>query len=341
MTTQSQKPPLLTVIILNWNGKKVLSECLAAIQQQVFKDFLTIVVDNGSDDGSVAWVKDNYPEVEVIGLSENLGFSAANNIALKKVHTRYAALLNNDAFPHPLWTSCITEALETHPEAGFAASKILFADQPSVIDRAGDSYTVSGSGLLRGRGISALEYNCPEWVFGACAAAAVYRTRIFQDTGFLDEDFFLLYEDVDLSFRCQLKGYKCLYVPDAVVCHKASRTIGRDSAVSVYYGHRNSEWVYIQNMPLKLLLLTIIPHFFYDLAAFFYFAAIGRGRTYLKAKRDALKGLKKALSKRRIIQKEKRVKDAYVWGLLESEPLFLRIVRKLRGAIQSSCSPLN
>jgi GT2 family glycosyltransferase len=327
MTTQSH---LLTIIILNRNGRNLLPKCLDALQQQVFRDFLTIVADNGSDDGSVEWVKTNYPQVEVIALSENLGFSVANNIALKKVHTRYAALLNNDAFPHPLWTCCIIEALERHPEAGFAASKILFADDSSIIDRAGDSYTVAGAGMMRGRGMSALHYKQPEWVFGACAAAAVYRTRIFQDTGFLDEDFFLLYEDVDLSFRFQLKGYKCLYVPDAAVCHKVSQTIGRDSAVSVYYGHRNSEWVYIQNMPMKLLVLTILPHLVYDLAGFFYFAAIGRGGEYLKAKRDALKGLKKALSKRRIIQKQRRVNDSYIWSLLEPEPFFSRILRKIK-----------
>jgi GT2 family glycosyltransferase len=125
-------------------------------------------------------------------------------------------------------------ALESCPEAGFAASKMLYYDNPEIIDRAGDSYTRAGAG---------------EWIFGACAGAALYRTRMLRDTGIFDEDFFLLYEDVDLSFKAQLKGYKCLYVPEAIVHHKASSSIIYDSPTSVYYGHRNLEWVYIKNMP--------------------------------------------------------------------------------------------
>ena len=321
---------LASVIIVNWNGKKFLAECLESLRQQAYRRFSIILVDNGSNDGSNNFVIRNYPEVKIIALPGNVGFSAANNIALKTVKTEYAALLNNDAVAHPLWLQTLIEALEEHPEAGFAASKMLFYDNPEIIDRTGDAYTSAGTGLLRGRGEPASSYNKQEWVFGACAGAALYRTQMLRDAGIFDEDFFLLYEDVDLSFRAQLKGYKCLYVPEAIVYHKGSGSIVYDSPTSVYYSHRNLEWVYIQNMPARLILKTIFPHIIYDMAAFLFFIARGRTKDFIKAKWDALKGLKKALKKRRQIQRSRIVVDDYIWRLLEKELLLPRLTRRLR-----------
>ncbi len=194
------------------------------------------------------------------------------------------------------------DALEKHLEAGFAASKMLFYDNPEVIDRAGDIYTTAATALLRGRGAPSKEFNRRERVFGACAGAALYRTKMLDDIGLFDEDFFLLYEDVDLSFRAQLAGYKCIYVPDAVVYHHTGSSIGDDSPISVYYSHRNLEWVYIQNMPAGLFKRTIIPHMIYVLASFVFFMVKGRGGDFLRAKRDAFKGIKRALHKRRKVQ---------------------------------------
>ena len=122
----------------------MLSECLDSLRQQVFQHFSVILVDNGSNDGSINFVNRHYPEVKTIALPKNLGFAAANNIAIKSVNTGYVALLNNDAVPHPLWLQSLIEALGSHPEAGFAASKMLFYDNPETIDRAGDAYTRAG-----------------------------------------------------------------------------------------------------------------------------------------------------------------------------------------------------
>ena len=320
----------ISVIIVNWNGKRLLSGCLDGLRQQIYQPSSIILVDNGSDDGSVDFVKRNYPEVKIVALSKNLGFATANNYALKTVQTKYVALLNNDAAPHPLWLNNLVDALENYPEAGFAASKMLFYDDPETIDRAGDAYSRAGTGLLRGRGESVSNYNKPEWIFGACAGAALYRTLMLKDIGLFDEDFFLLYEDVDLSFRAQLKGYKCLYVPEAIVYHKASSSVIYDSPISVYYSHRNLEWVYIKNMPSNLILKTIWLHIIYDMAAFFFFATNGRIKDFLVAKGDALKTLKKILKKRRQVQRNKRVNNDYIWRLLEKELFFPRLTRRLR-----------
>ena len=107
------------------------------------------------------------------------------------IETEYVALLNNDAVAHPLWLSTLVKALQVNPEAGFAASKMLFFDKPDTIDRAGDGYTISATGLLRGRNQSAAQYDMSEYIFGACAGAALYRTRMFKDVGLLMKIFFL------------------------------------------------------------------------------------------------------------------------------------------------------
>ena len=310
------------VVIVNWNGKKFLSECLDALRAQSYAHFSTILVDNGSVDGSTDFVRENYPEVAIIGLEKNLGFSVANNIAIRAVNNPYVALLNNDAVAHPLWLESLVNALDGHPQAGFAASKMLFYSDRNKIDRAGDAYTTAGAALLRGRGMPVTDCSEQEWVFGACAGAALYSTRMLSEIGLFDEDFFLVYEDVDLSFRAQLKGYKCIYVPDAIVYHNTSSSIVSDSPLAVYYGHRNLEWVYIQDMPKSLILKTIWPHIIYNMAAFSYFATHGRLREFTKAKLDALKGLKVAMLKRRRVQAAKKVADSYIWTLFEKE-LFL------------------
>lgn len=320
----------VSVIIVNYNGGGYIGKCLDSLLRQSFKDFTISVVDNGSSDGSVEYIRQKYPKVCLICLGKNLGFSAANNTAIRLSAGEYIALLNADAIPDPSWMKKLVESMDSFPAAGFAASKMLYSDRPKVIDRAGDGYTRAGAGLLRGRGEDASNYCRQGWIFGACAGAAIYRKSMLEDIGLFDEDFFLLYEDLDLSFRAQLHGYRCLYVPEAMVYHMASATIGYDSPVSVYYGHRNLEWTYLQNMPKSLIPKTIHRHLCYDLAAFFYFLARGKRKIFFRAKIDAIKGLRSAMKKRKEVQKKKRVDDRYIWSMLDIENYFNRLTRRLK-----------
>ena len=143
----------VTVIIPNFNGRAMLDACLNGLREQKYASFRTILVDNGSKDGSVEYVSEHFPEVEIMALPRNVGFSAAINAAMKNIRTRFTALLNNDAVPHPRWLKNLVHGLEIHQDAGFAASKMLQLDHPDFIDRAGDAYTRAGTGWLRMRQI--------------------------------------------------------------------------------------------------------------------------------------------------------------------------------------------
>jgi len=324
---------LIHLIIINWNGVHLLKGCLDGVLSQTYENRIVTVVDNGSGDGSAQYIKTNYPEVNLIELPMNIGFTVANNIAASNVRADYVALLNNDAVPDQDWLTNLHAALMAQESAGFAASKMLFYDRPETIDRAGDAFTKAGAASMRGRGRPSSEYGVPEWIFGACGGASMYRMEMIEEVGFFDDDFFLVYEDVDLSFRAQLQGYRCIYVPDAIVYHKGSQSIRTDSPVSVYYGHRNLEWAYIKNMPASLLFRTFIFHIVYDLAALIYFLLNGNAKPYIRAKWHAVKGFKRALAKRHEIQKNKKVGDEYIWHLMDNEYFFPRLRKRLKKAV--------
>jgi hypothetical protein len=327
----------ITAVVVNWNGGALLGECLASLRSQTRPPRTVIVVDNGSRDGSPQAAARTFPEARWIRLQENRGFAAANNLALARVQTPLTALLNNDAVAHPRWLEHLAAALEAHPAAGSAASRMLYRDRPAIIDRAGDGYSRAGAGVLRGRGLGAEAFAAAGWVFGACAGAALYRTAMLRELGGFDERFFLLYEDVDLSFRAQLAGFGCRYVPQALVYHGASRSIGYDSPRAVYYGHRNLEWVYCKNMPTRLLARSLAGHILYDAAALAYFAARGLAGPYLRAKRDALREMAAILRQRVAVQRCKRITDAQLWTLISPESWTARLTRRL--ARGSGCEP--
>jgi GT2 family glycosyltransferase len=328
MPQNGKKRALVTVIIVNWNGRQMLAGCLEALYRQTFRSFDITVVDNGSEDDSVAFVSSTYPKVNLVSLKDNIGFACANNMAIQNSRSTYVALINNDAYAKPAWLEELVDALEKKPEAGMAASKMLYADNPEIIDRVGDGYSLAGAGILRGRGKDKTDYSRPEWIFGACAGAALYRRDMLEKVGLFDENFFLLYEDVDLSFRAQLAGYKCIFVPNAIVYHHASQTIRRDSETSIYFGHRNLEWTYIHNMPGQLIARTLIPHCLYIVFSFLFFTSKGQLKIFLKAKKDALIGFNKAIRRRKYIQQHRKVDSRYFWQLLSSEFFVSRYKRR-------------
>jgi GT2 family glycosyltransferase len=252
--------PRATVVIPNWNGLVHLPECIAALAAQTFTDFVVVIVDNGSTDGSAAWLQDKAASVRVIQLAENRGFAAAVNEGIRSVgaDSEYVALLNNDTSVDPAWLQELVSALD---QGGYdsAASLMVMYDSPEVVNAAGDDFTISGlAGRNRGLGRPVEQYSEPVRVLGACAGAALYRMGLFSDIGFFDEDFFLIHEDSDFNLRALIAGKKCRYVPSAIVRHKHSATIrSQPSWPMMRYEIRNRAAVLAKDLPAALIPLAV------------------------------------------------------------------------------------
>jgi len=322
----------VSVIVLNWNGKPFLKECLDSLRTQTFRDFETILVDNGSTDGSVQYARQEFPDVRIVGLDYNAGFARGNNMGIQASSGQYIALLNNDARAHPRWLEALTTTLDARPEVGFCTSKILLYDQPGVIDSAGDLFYTCGVGEKRGRSETDRgQFAQLQPVFGACAAAALYRRSMLEDVGLFDEDFFAYAEDVDLSFRAQLAGYQCLYVPEAVVYHHLQGSFGAFPGHSLCLSRRNAFDTLLKNMPTALLWRRLAYILSYYTAVDVAYIVQGRLRPILKARLDNIRRLRRTLAKRRQIQAGRRVSDEYINGAMSTGRVRQMVGRWLRG----------
>ena len=296
------------VIIPNLNGLRFLESCLESLTNQDFSDFSVVVVDNGSTDGSVEFVQAYDPSVELVRLPRNEGFSFAVNRGIEVSESEYVALLNNDARPDARWLGHLVKALDDHPAVDFCASKILCYDRREIIDTAGDGYATAGFFFKRGWGQEATgRYDTPEFVFSANGAGAIYRRSLFEDVGLFDEDFFAYGEDVDLGFRAQLRGHRCLYVPTAIVYHRGGSTAGVDSDLSVYLGHRNRSYVLIKDMPGPLICKHLSPILCFSVLIFLIHLIRGPRWAFLQAKVDVLRNFGRMYRKRREIQSRRSV----------------------------------
>jgi GT2 family glycosyltransferase len=294
----------VSAIIVNWNGKHLLPECLNSLHEQTRPVDEILVVDNGSCDGSQALIRERYPEVTLIELSENKGFSIANNIGIRRATGDYLALLNNDSVLDPNWTESMVSALDADASLGSCACKILFYDHRNTIDAAGIEVLTSGGGANRGLFEDASLFEHSARIFGACAGAAMYRSSMFHDIGLFDEDLYIYFEDVDLSFRAQLAGYDCLYVPCAVAYHHHSASSVRFGK-KYYYLTRNRLLVVVKNMPTPLLLRHMLRIVVGQLPSLDV-GMKGSTGTYVQARLDALRLLPRMLRKRHTIQRHAR-----------------------------------
>lgn len=306
----------VSIIIVNHNGKHLLKACLESLYKQSFKDIELIVVDNASEDGSVEYVQDSFPDVKLVSLPKNIGFAGANVEGFKYAKGDYILLLNNDIEVDKDCIRNLVHVIEAEYEVGIGATKMV-VNGKEIIDSVGDGFSTTLRGFKRGEGRSSRLYNSEEYVFGACAGAAIYRRTMLEDIGFLDEDFFLIYEDTDLNLRAQLAGWRVKYVPSAIVYHKVRSTIGHMSDGAVYYALRNSELTRIKNMPLGLFLYCFPSYFVGFILEFLYFVIKhGKLSLYLKAKIDVIKLFPAMLKKRKDIMNNKKVDNKYLYSVM-------------------------
>jgi GT2 family glycosyltransferase len=238
----------ITVIIPTWNQRSLLEECLSSLARQTAPCSVT-VVDNGSTDGTVQMVQQKFPHFECLELSKNFGFAKAVNLGIEAAETRYIALLNNDATVDPHWIEVGLGAFKNHPDYGFFASKMVNMKDRSRLDSAGDCYGRTGLAYKRGFGDPVQRYSKPESVLGASAGAAFYRRELFTRIGLFDESYYLYLEDVDLSLRAQLHGFKCYYLPEAIAYHLEGASDPEHSARAIerpghgFYSRNRVFWI--------------------------------------------------------------------------------------------------
>jgi GT2 family glycosyltransferase len=281
----------LAVIVPNYNGKKFLKDCFESLKKQ--NNILeVIIIDNGSDDGSVEFIKENYPEYILIENKENLGFSGAVNQGIKISSAEYCFLLNNDV---ELESDCIYNLLrciEKDKDIFAVASKMVNFQDRDKLDDAGDEYTVLGWTKKVGEGKSSKLYAHEREIFSACAGAAVYRRSIFDTIGYFDENFFAYMEDVDIGYRAKIYGFKSVYCPDAVVYHRVSATSGsRYNAFKIRLAARNNIYVPYKNMPWPQLALNLIFLILGYLIKYFFFLRKKHGNDYLHGLKEGLTSL--------------------------------------------------
>jgi GT2 family glycosyltransferase len=315
-----QPLPLVSVIIVTWNSKKYLPTCLDKLSTQTFHHFEVILIDNGSEDGTLHRLQAGYKNLHlsIEKLASNYGFAAANNLGARLAHGKWLALLNADAFPDPDWLEQLLFAAQKNPEFTFFSSRQIQFNRPDLLDGAGDEYHVSGLAWRKYYNHTEKEYGTqPDEVFSACAAASFYLRDDFLKVNGFDEAYFSYFEDVDLSFRLRLAGGRCLYVPQATVHHVGSASSGKMSDFVIYHGHRNLVWTYFKNMPSWLLWFYLPLHILMNIYFVFSFAFKGKGRAILMAKWDALRGIPSILQKRRNVQKSRSISISEIYRIME------------------------
>ncbi len=330
MTPKSPTPPTtddpapVSVIVVNFNGMETLPECLESVRHQSYSPLELVVVDNGSTDGSSTWLRSYCRDGDKLLLqSYNGGFAQGVNAGIEASSGKLVALLNSDAVADSLWLCSMTAAL-TEPSVGMVASKILFYDRRTVIDKTG--HLLYPDGLNRGRGAGDTDqgqFDDNEEVFFPDGCAALYRRSLLEDVGFFDEQFFAYGDDADLGLRARWRGWGCRYAPDAKVYHRHSATLGKYSPEKAFLVERNRIWVALKSFPLPLLLLNPVLtlwRFVWHVGSLFGQRGLAAGvsrehgrwgllRACIRAYISGARGLVQILRKRRAVFRRRKLRN--------------------------------
>ena len=278
-----------TVVIPNYNGLKFLEDCMESLRAQTFRDFEVLIIDNASSDGSVEFLRSNYPEARLIVNETNLGFSGAVNIGIRESHSPYVLLLNNDVKADPGFVGELTAAIERSPKIFSVASRMMQMYHPDKLDSAGDYYNLLGWAVNRGVDESPERYMSPCQTFTACAGAAIYRKSVFEKIGYFDEMHFAYLEDIDVGYRARIYGYKNLYCPSAVVYHVGSGTSGsKYNSFKVKLSARNNIYLNYKNQTDFQLFVNFPALALGTFVKYLFFVKKGFANDYLEGIREGL-----------------------------------------------------
>lgn len=323
-------PSAVAVIILNWNGRDHLAACLPSLFAQTYEQFEVIVVDNGSTDGSQRWLREHYPQVRLVENSTNQGFAAANNQAIRATQAEYIVLLNNDTVVEPHWLRALVAAAKTDPAIGMVAAKMLLASSPGIIDSTG--IAIDRAGIAWGREGGRPDHPASPGalveVFGASGGAALYRRVVLDEIGLFDEAFFAYLEDVDLAWRAQWAGWRCVYAPDAVVWHHHSATGNRIPHFKSRLLGRNKIWLIARQYPFPHILWYLPLILLYELLSLAYAARERRLGSALAGRLEALRRLPAVLKQRRT--QVRRISPAAMMAKLQPVEPPWRVIGRYR-----------
>ena len=271
MPEPGPQQPRVTVVVPTLAADDKLTQCLESLDRQTFQDFATIVVDNSGELRLPA-----HGRLNVIVNSQNVGFGAAVNQAIRGSNSQFIAVLNDDAAADPHWLSALMAAIESRTDLGMCAPQIRLAGD-GRLDSAGMLLCLDGTSKQRGHLESPDTFSRRDEILLPSGCAAIYRREMLEEIGLFDESFFLYCEDTDLGLRARWAAWDCLYVPDAIVQHHYSHSSGKASALKAYYVERNRLFLAVKNFPAQDLMLA--P--FYSLARYFWhvvYALQGRGK---------------------------------------------------------------
>ncbi len=299
-----------TIVIPNYNGAAYLENCLASLREEPAR---VILVDNGSTDGSRELVREKFPEVQLMALDKNYGFCTAVNRGMEASRTTYVILLNNDTTAEPGFVRALEASMDDDKQAFSGAAQMVNMRRPELIDDAGDYYCALGWAFAAGRDKPKKDSDTPREIFSACGGACIYRRRVLEQIGMLDENHFAYLEDVDLGYRARIYGYRNLYVPKAVVHHAGSASSGsRYNAFKARQTARNSVYLAYKNMPPGQLLFNLPFLLTGFLVKQLFFLKKGLGGSWWKGTVEGIRLCRSSEGQRRRIRFKAKRLSSYI-----------------------------
>lgn len=304
----------IAILILNFNGKKLLKNCIRSLMKIVSKEVDIYVIDNGSRDGSIQYVLEHFPSVTIFSLGCNLGFSRAYNLAVRTLNYPYIVLLNNDTVVSDEWLGNLFRAIQEDPLTAAAGSKILLLDNKNILNHAGAKITSIGGGYDIGLFDKDQKKYDKRYPVGAvCGASMMIKRDIFVKIGGFDEAFFSYFEDTDYCWRCLMYGYSILYVPRSVIYHEFGGTWGQNISMSrVFHSEKNRLSTIIKNFETSTLIKALAISTLFTIVRFFkylYEKNLPHIVSILNAQFWTIKNLKGLISQRIFIQSNRKIDD--------------------------------
>lgn len=339
MTNEAANLPLVSIIIVNWNGKKWLAKCFDSLLQQTYKQYEIIVVDNASTDDSVEFVRTNYPDIQLVENTQNLGFAGGNNTGYRAAKGDYILLLNNDTYVEPEFLRRLLDGAKQLPDFGSIQPKLVLMDTPEKLDNVGSYWTDSTFLYHYGYGKDqSLEiYNTIQPFFSNKGAAMLLKREAVEHVGLFDDDFWCYYEETDLCHRLWLAGYKCWYFPHAKVYHAMGGTsLLFPNDYIQFHNFKNKLLSFIKNFQKRSLLRIIPVYLVLNVGLSFLWLIKGKPKHFVALYRAVLwnvRNLRRTIDKRKRIQRLRHVSDTDIFAAVKRNPAIGYYRRLINGTL--------